>query len=428
MFNYSVNIVVARHNENVDWLVPLKDITFIQNNGDIATIHQELRQNTNTIKNIGLDQYCHLRYIIDNYDNLPDVIVFTQADIEPHKDVFHDNSLIDNIDALNKLHVDAYIYGHSMNARNYIMKHPYLNTTENMKVSVIYPDEEDSGYTYGKWFDKFVRKDYIFEKHLWFKNAIFSVQKKYILSQPLNFYRRIINQIHTRKGEVLHYIERSWYYMLNMDKNLNPYSFRNIRDNYSFIFNTLDKIVLDYDDNTNDLNFLDNKRNFCQKLNVHYVSERSQMILKFGFDAGHMTALMLLSNPTSKIVHIEPYYKSYSQDCYEFLKSVFGKHRLLQLYEGEFKYLSDDIKLKYTNTFDFIYLDGSEKEDILEFDILNTRQLLLTNGTVIIDYKNIQSIKSVIYTYMNKNILIKSDEDFASTNGYVLQFIGKYSK
>ena len=94
----SYKIVVARYNENINWLNSEMKNCIIYNKGNKLNIGNEI-----LLKNIGRESETYLQYIITNYDNLPDVIIFTQARIADHKGS-DDVSYLINIknEALNK--------------------------------------------------------------------------------------------------------------------------------------------------------------------------------------------------------------------------------------------------------------------------------------------------------------------------------------
>ena len=78
----SYKIIVARYNEDVSWFESEKDNCIIYNKGDSLGIENEIMR-----ENIGRESETYLHYIITNYDSLPDVVCFTQANISDHS--FH---------------------------------------------------------------------------------------------------------------------------------------------------------------------------------------------------------------------------------------------------------------------------------------------------------------------------------------------------
>ena len=76
----SYKIVVARYNENIEWLNNEKLNCIFYNKGKQLNIDNEV-----ILPNVGRESETYLHYIITNYDDLPDVVVFTQARISDHK-------------------------------------------------------------------------------------------------------------------------------------------------------------------------------------------------------------------------------------------------------------------------------------------------------------------------------------------------------
>ena len=85
----SYKIIVARYNENIEWLNSEMSNCIIYNKGNKLNIYNEI-----LLENLGRESETYLHYIITNYYNLPDVVVFTQARISDHKESDDINYLI----------------------------------------------------------------------------------------------------------------------------------------------------------------------------------------------------------------------------------------------------------------------------------------------------------------------------------------------
>ena len=77
----SHTIVIARYNENLEWLIPYNDSAIIFNKGEH---NMPPFKKVKRLPNIGREGHTYLRYIIDNYDNLPDKVTFLQGDSFSH--------------------------------------------------------------------------------------------------------------------------------------------------------------------------------------------------------------------------------------------------------------------------------------------------------------------------------------------------------
>ena len=78
-------IVVAHYNENLKWLKPYKDKVYVYNKG--GPKHEEYKylfKKWENLPNVGREGHSYLTYIIDHYDELPNVIVFLQGKIDDH--------------------------------------------------------------------------------------------------------------------------------------------------------------------------------------------------------------------------------------------------------------------------------------------------------------------------------------------------------
>lgn len=69
-------LVIARYNENVDWLKysPIPHVVYNKGEEDLPDWVV-----SKPIPNIGFEEYAYLSYIVENYDNLPDRVIFSQA-------------------------------------------------------------------------------------------------------------------------------------------------------------------------------------------------------------------------------------------------------------------------------------------------------------------------------------------------------------
>lgn len=98
----SYSIVVARYQEDVDWVNDLKYIfintriqPFIYNKG---TPLEHYPLSYISLSNVGRESHTYLYHIIHNYDNLSDLVFFTQGNPFDHSPEFLDimNQIIDS--------------------------------------------------------------------------------------------------------------------------------------------------------------------------------------------------------------------------------------------------------------------------------------------------------------------------------------------
>jgi hypothetical protein len=205
----SYKIIVARYNEPIEWLNSEIKQCLFYNKGEKLNIENEILLN-----NLGRESETYLNYIITNYDNLPDVVVFTQAKISDHR------TEGDSINYLLKLKDDALINGKSephiihfqtnnnmcwdkgfnLNNGLYFLQNNYLNNTP-----IIFED----------WFKTYININYP-QPFCIYSNGIFAVKKELILNNSVEYYKKLILQVnHHINSTEGHFFERSWYYIFN---------------------------------------------------------------------------------------------------------------------------------------------------------------------------------------------------------------------
>ncbi len=213
----SYKIIVARYDECIDWLNEIKDDCLIYNKGVALNIKNEVM-----IPNMGRESETYLHYIINNYDNLPDVVVFTQGRIKDHLFQFREEPH----KYLLKLKDEAFKYGKS-NSRWVFRENNeaiYDNNDINWKkdwnlkngryfLNNNYKDNKP--IIYEDWFKKYIDKDYPNPFHI-YTNGLFAVKKELILNKPIEYYKILIKEVdhHINSAEG-HFFERAWYYIFN---------------------------------------------------------------------------------------------------------------------------------------------------------------------------------------------------------------------
>tara|TARA_B110000908_G_C10025200_1_gene344745 strand:+ start:116 stop:733 length:618 start_codon:yes stop_codon:yes gene_type:complete len=202
----SYKIIVARYNENIEWFNSELSNCIIYNKGQKLGIENEI-----LLKNVGRESETYLHYIITNYHNLPDVVVFTQARISDHKGRDDVNYLI-NIknQALNyskssnfKIHYDS--------GRNIHFDKEWNLRKDGWYLKNNYKNNEP--VTFFEWFKTNINVDY--PNPLYFyHNAIFAVNKSIIINKPIEYYKKLIQEVnHHINSTEGHFFERSWYYI-----------------------------------------------------------------------------------------------------------------------------------------------------------------------------------------------------------------------
>ena len=72
------SMIIARYNENIDWLIPFKDICTIYNKGS-NIVDNNNNFNIINLNNYGRESHTYLYHIINNYDTLTEYNIFFQG-------------------------------------------------------------------------------------------------------------------------------------------------------------------------------------------------------------------------------------------------------------------------------------------------------------------------------------------------------------
>lgn len=95
-----MTVVVARYNENLDWLKELRYNYVVYNKGSDDL--PDWIKNVTKLPNIGREAHTYLTYMADQYENLPDYVAFVQGDPFVHAEKI--------IDLLNDYERDSDFY------------------------------------------------------------------------------------------------------------------------------------------------------------------------------------------------------------------------------------------------------------------------------------------------------------------------------
>jgi hypothetical protein len=202
-------IVVARYNENIEWLKSEMNNCIIYNKGNKLNLPNEVM-----LENVGRESETYLNFIINNYDNLPDIVVFTQANISDHigsNDIYH----------LINLKNQAELYGKSLK-----LKIHYHGTYEfwwdkdwNIKEDrFLNPNnyKNNKHILFVDWFKENININYPNPIYI-YPNGLFAIKKELILKKPLEYYKKLILEVNHHINPVEgHFFERSWYYIFNI--------------------------------------------------------------------------------------------------------------------------------------------------------------------------------------------------------------------
>ena len=161
-------------------------------------------------------QFGYLTYIVQNYDCLPEVIVFSQGSLDDHLDLYPQKHFSHPVRLVQHLAHEATELGCSQN--HFTHRIGRMSAHRGFKLALEYPHVVDSGQHFGQWFEENVRSPWVMDI-TWFRNGVFAVRRNGILSRPRDYYLGLLSQFEARpEHEIGHYLERSWYYVFNLDR------------------------------------------------------------------------------------------------------------------------------------------------------------------------------------------------------------------
>jgi hypothetical protein len=212
----TVHYVIARYNEDTSWSESLNKV-LIYNKGQ-DTIPNEYRK----LPNVGRESHTILTYIIEFYNNLPDVTVFAQGEFSYHYsfqkgDKDTPKKILQNLaqSALTngvsenftfKLHYDVLV----MDTNNWPVK-----IDQHLDYLKVTKTKNGAWMSFLDWF-KMIFGSSFPNPALTCWNAIFAIRKDIILKQPIEFYKYLLEHLEYDIHPIeAYYFERSWYYVFN---------------------------------------------------------------------------------------------------------------------------------------------------------------------------------------------------------------------
>lgn len=197
-------IVIARYNEDIEWSKKYSSKVLIINKGDnIEGIDNQI-----FYPNVGREGHSYYKYIVDNYDNLDDYIIFLQGN-----PLDHTPNIINILDNINDIYnknkedfmnilINTYInytvincetnnynniYINDVKNSNFIYISQYINNTSIRTEEKLWEKCKTIRDSYEKIFDKKIDDDL---KFIYGAGAQFLVSRESILKHPKEYYEK----------------------------------------------------------------------------------------------------------------------------------------------------------------------------------------------------------------------------------------------
>ena len=372
-------IVIARYNEDIRYLLNYSNISIVYNKGDEKI---PLDFNYINLPNVGRESHTYLYHIITNYDNLANKTLFIQGNIKDHK-LYPLNDYLYNKDSFfgkKSTHPIDFLKNHIKHSGKYLKELKSGNLKK-------------SKYTPYEWINLIgidITQINDFEM-VW--GANFSVSKDLIHKKPKIFYENIIKYLEYDKNpEEGHYFERSWNLIFNhpifLEKKIILYNFLNI-----------DKNIIDKYKNILELNNIEEihlwnniiDKNIKKKYtnNSEYVSIYKNIVnMSFSFKINNNLNILL----------------NFKNKKYEFLFEINNDNIKIIDYDNDNKEIFLNLKI---NSFLDYYLISWKNNDlklIYNNNLIFNIQLELINNLIDIQIKNNSDIIIDYNTEKNQNI------------------------
>ena len=227
-------IIVARYLEDIAWLEPLQEHLIVLNKGIPLNMTNEI-----ALPNVGREAHSYLWYIIHHYEELPEVLIFTQGDISDHHCGTNDIEYASCLESLRLFasrmgkatprvvykydpEVEITMSDVSADGDVRILSTSYwdpkFNSYDhfiNLIKNVTYRPEiiDLKAYTFDDWFVHHIEDPYPNPIQI-YPNSLFSVHRRRIWRHPKSYYESLINEVSYSIHPIeAHFIERSWFYI-----------------------------------------------------------------------------------------------------------------------------------------------------------------------------------------------------------------------
>lgn len=214
-----MDIVIARYAEDMCWLSELDDLglaptnIFLYNKG--PPIHPDPRYTTIPLDNLGREAHTYLHHVIENYDRLADVTLFLPGSVWTRFDKW---SVL--YDIAKKLTVKPASYIICHRDKHFLdIDYPFkidrwaVTNSENRSMNSESQLLPSKIRPLGKWFEHHFSEEF---KAVSFYGIV-AVSREDIRKRPVEFYKKLLEEVSHKDTEVVHYLERVWKTVFSID-------------------------------------------------------------------------------------------------------------------------------------------------------------------------------------------------------------------
>jgi hypothetical protein len=214
-------IVVARYNEDIEWLSNYDNVTIYNKGEKVQTKHEVIE-----LPNIGREAHTIFHHICKNYDNLDDLTVFLPGNPFDHfKHRYHiENQMMAEYfirTQLLQIPKDFYM------SNNYTPFHlgevfDGMLSIDKSTLPIDYPLSDTISVkmkiTWHDWWKTYIDPNELIDYKKWtriFWHSMFSIKKEAILSNSKDYYKRCLESFDDVYTIEVNYFESAWSYVFN---------------------------------------------------------------------------------------------------------------------------------------------------------------------------------------------------------------------
>lgn len=396
-------IVVAKYNENINWLNRYMHLVTIYDKSDNPI------ENSHILPNIGRETHTYLYHIINNWNNLADNTLFTQGSFsEDHRPFPIETYLIKKKNIL--FFTNFFCKGIKFRDNQFFLEYnsKWLNEYNNgeMKKTTL------SFEQFWLLFNNEIKEN--FDDYEWSHGGIFSINKKLIKSKPLEYYINLYKLVsHHKNPEEGHYFERCWssIFSYNFEYNLKIYNYYYYLDcliqkkNITCVNNNNHKLSYNLTINQNknqDINyFFNNNENDIPEKDYIDPSKNEQSIInptsinKNEINNDYQKKIIPSTSTSNENDVVEKKYNHDSNNNYPNNDNNYN-------FSLELDYNESCNKIRYQNTNNLIEKKLVDSHNITEYPILKEiyKDNCINIRQIISDYKNEQfNLENIIKNY-----------------------------
>jgi hypothetical protein len=210
-YNPNIQIVVSRYNEDLEWLKnePFNKYSVVcYNKGPNSNFYQPENMVIIETENVGMNIHTYFEYIINNYDNLPDIVIFLSGSCMNDKI----KNTLRTMELVSKTNNSVFIIGRKENIisnefYDFTLDEYDLANSKNVSLNSDRKLQPCKIRPFGKWYETLFPGINI---HVHNPKAIFAVSRQHIHSRSKESYEELISYVNTHVNEeCAHYFERA---------------------------------------------------------------------------------------------------------------------------------------------------------------------------------------------------------------------------